>query len=283
MSDIIRNGEATFEPKSGGIDINFKRVAARALQYWYIIVLCLIVSFVLAYLVNRYSTRIYTVKASILIKENEENAGAKFLYDNELLNPHRNFYNEIYIMRSYPLLEEVMVSLGFDVSYFREGEIKTTEYYDSDFPVKFHVLRGEKMYGKQFLFKIQSATSFSLKYESTNDDLRKEFDNLVFNDTIKINGDSLIVEKRKDVSSLQGKLFKVKFNNPLSLAKSYSSRIKIDYAGQGASVVNLEISGSSAEKEVDFLTRFIERYQHYDVEKKNKVATMAINFLDEQQ
>jgi hypothetical protein len=112
----------------GGIDINFKRVFSRVLQFWYITPLFLVVTLSTAFIINRYSTRIYPVRASILIKENDENAGAKFLYNNELINPYRNFYNEIYILRSYPLLEEVVRSLGFQVSFHREGDIITTEF-----------------------------------------------------------------------------------------------------------------------------------------------------------
>src|SRR5204862_2144306 len=117
----------TKEP--AGFQVNFKRIAARALRFWYLILLSLLTALVIAYLMNRYSTRIYPVKAAIIIKENDENVGAKFLYNNELLNPYRNFYNEIYIMKSYPLLQEVLESLRFDISIYREGDIMTTEYY----------------------------------------------------------------------------------------------------------------------------------------------------------
>ena len=70
------------QPATGGIQLNFKRVLGRALRYWYIIVAALAISLTIAYLVNRYSTPIYTVQASILIKENEENVGAKLLCSN---------------------------------------------------------------------------------------------------------------------------------------------------------------------------------------------------------
>jgi capsular exopolysaccharide synthesis family protein len=68
----------------------------------------------------------------------------------------------------------------------------------------------------------------------------------------------------------------------LSLAKVYSNKLSANWAQPGAAVVNLEISGPVPQKEIDFLDHFIERYQNYDIEKKNKVATMAIGFLDEQ-
>ena len=50
----------------------------------------------------------------------------------------------------------------------------------------------------------------------------------------------------------------------------------------GSSVVDLEINGSVIQKEVNFLSKFIERYQDYDVEKKNKMVARAIQFLDNQ-
>lgn len=270
--------------EADGLQINFKRVLDRVIRLWYVVVSCLAVALVIAFLTNRYSKRIFPVKASIIIKENEENAGAKFLYNNELINPYRNFLNEIYIMKSYPLLQGVVEDLGFQISYFREGEILTTEYYDHEFPVKFHVLKTAKMpYGTQMYFQVNDANTFSLQYV-VQDDSRsgKEFSSLPFNDTVAVNGFKLLVTKLYPLDDIIEKRFVVSFNNPLALAKEYSGRISATWAEPGSSVVNLEINGPVAQKEIDFLNRFIQRYQEYDVEKKNKVATMAMNFLERQ-
>jgi len=152
--------ESDLGPDKGpqdGIQLNFKRVLDRIIRLWFVIVISLTVALVIAFLVNRYSTRIFPVKASIIIKESEENAGAKFLYNNTLINPYRNFLNEIYIMKSYPLLQGVIEDLGYEISYFREGDIRTTEYYDKDFPVKIRVLPGQKMpYGVALYFQVSS-------------------------------------------------------------------------------------------------------------------------------
>lgn len=247
------------------------------------ILLSLAASLVVAYLLNRYTTRIYPVKASIIIKENDENIGAKFLYNNQLLNPYRNFYNEIYIMKSYPLMQEVLESLGFEISIYREGEILTSEYYDADFPLKFQVLNDNKtLYGKSFYLRVNDSETFTLQYASDDHISGKEFPNLRFNDSVRVNGFALSVQRRGDISAIKGKTFTVKFNSPVILAKQYSGRLSATWAQAGAGVVDLEISGPVASKEIDFLNRFIERYQHYDVEKKNKAATMAIKFLDDQ-
>ncbi|SHG57978.1 capsular exopolysaccharide family [Chryseolinea serpens] len=270
--------------EGGGISLNIKRVLERILRFWYFIVLSLVAGLTVAFIVNRYSAHIYPVKASIIIKENEENAGAKFLYNNALINPHRNFLNEIYIMKSFPLLQEVLEDLRFDVSFYREGDILTTEYYDPNFPVVISILPGSKRpYGKSMYFQAMDQHSFSLQYITSDDDHGgKEFAPLAFNDTIAINGYQLYVKLTGSVEALIDKKFVVQFNDPLGLAKQYSSKLNANWAAVGASVVDLEIKGPVAQKEIDFLNKFIERYQFYDIENKNKVATMAIHFLDEQ-
>lgn len=266
---------------TGGIHLEPKRIAARALRFWYVILLTVVLALALAYIYNRYAERIYPVTASIIIKENYENVGAKFLYNNELINPYRNFYNELFIMRSYPLLEEVLLSLNFDVSLYREGELKTTEYYDPNFPVWFEVV-GKKPYGRRFYFTAVDEKTFDLQLVDDNNVEGKTLKSQQYNDTIRVNGFNLVPLKRGSMESIKGKKFVVQFNNLSRLATSYSNRLKTTWAQQGAAVVNLEVHGGVPQKEVDFLTKFIERYQYYDVEKKNKVATMALQFLDEQ-
>lgn len=280
--DFIDNKQAPSREGQSSIQLNPKRVAARIFRYWYIVLLSLLTALGIAYAVNRYSERIYPVRASIIIKENYENVGAKFLYNNELINPYRNFYNELYIMKSFPLLQEVMLDLDFDVSLFREGEIKTSEYYDPLFPVTFNRI-GNTGYGISFNFQVTSATKFSIQYPGDIDGVEgKIFGDLSFGDTIRLNGARLVVNRVGNIDAVRGKSFIVRFNNPLSLAQAYSSKLSATWAQQGAAVVNLEVLGTVPQKEIDFLNKFIERYQAYDVEKKNKVATMAIQFLDEQ-
>jgi capsular exopolysaccharide synthesis family protein len=268
---------------SGNSPVNFKRILGRIVQFWYLVLISLLVGVSVAYIINRYTTKIFPVKASIIIRESEENAGAKFLYDNALINPYRNFFNEIYIMKSYPLLQEVVEALGFEVSFYREGEILTTEHYYHDFPVQVSIGDSQsKPWGMSMYFVVNDTSSYSLQYVTDSDVSGRKFDRLSFNDTVSVNGFRICVRKKRNLEEIIGKTFIVKFNNPLALAQDYSTRLMATWAAPGASVVNLDITGPVAAKEIDFLNKFIERYQLYDIEKKSKVATMAMKFLDEQ-
>lgn len=273
----IQTGEL---PAAKSNTLNIKRVVSRAIRLWYVILLFLVLSFSIAYLINRYSNRVYEVNASIIIKENEESAGAKFLYNNELVNPYRNFFNEIHIMKSYPLLQEVVEGLNFGVSLHREGDIKTTEFYDPKFPVQFELISGK---ARPIKFTITSEITYSLSYEGMSDhDMGKSFSDLAFNQPVKVNGFTLLVKKTGDIKTHLLKPYQVIFQDSYQLAKKYSEKLKVTWAEHGASVVNLKVQGEVIQKEIDFLNKFIERYQIYDVDKKNKVSKMAMKFLDAQ-
>ncbi|MEQ8426134.1 MAG: capsular biosynthesis protein, partial [Cyclobacteriaceae bacterium] len=265
------------------LPVNFKRILDRAIRYWYLIFLSLLAAMSIAFLINRYSTRIYTVVASIIVREGNENAAAEFLYkNNPLINPYRNFINELYIMKSSPLIHEVIEELNYDVSWYREGKVKTTEVYDSDFPVKFTVLRtGDRPTGRKLIFEITSAESFALSFYNEDQSYGKSFENLAFNDTLAINGFRFYVKLRRPLQpDMMNIKYLIVFNDTYRLTNSYSARLSAQWAEQGGSVINLSINGSLPEKEIDFLEKFIERYQKYDLDKKNQAATRSIEFLD---
>lgn len=264
--------------------INIKRVLTRAIKFWYLLVLSVLIGLSLAYFINRYTTPVYTVSASIIVREGLENAGAEFLYkSNPLVTPYRNFYNELYIMRSYPLLQEVIEQLNFDVTWYREGNVKTVEVYDTYLP-RVQVLQTDtKISGRQLIFRANDQKTFSLEYVTAEGSEGKKFSNLTFNDTLSINGYKLIFRKQEEFPPLFfEKPYTIAFRDSYSLAQLYSERLKATWAEQGASVINLNINGTIPKKEIDFINQFIERYQQYDEEKKNEVATKSIEFLDRQ-
>ena len=103
--------------------INYKRVWYRIQRYWYFVALSLVIALGTAFIYNRYAPKIFAVSASIIIKESEE-AGqtAELLYSKPLINAYRNFLNEPYIIKSYPLMQEVVDSMGYQCSYFKRGK-----------------------------------------------------------------------------------------------------------------------------------------------------------------
>lgn len=262
--------------------IDYKRILYRGIRYWYVVLLSLSVTLVIAYSINRYSTKIYPIKASIIIKENQENVGGKLLYNNALVNPYRNFYNELYIIRSLPLISGVVKELNLNCRYFREGDIKTTEIFDPNMPINFTFLGNHDPSGMQFGFKALDNKRFSLEELAKGSSRESNSKKYAYGDTVELHGIRFIVNVKRSLKNYINKYLIVGFYDVESIAGTYLNRLKASWQEQGASVVNLEINGSVPSKGVAFIDELIKQYQQYDLNKKNQAASRTIKFIDDQ-
>lgn len=270
------------QQSQSGFTLDFKRVVARAIRFWYFILLTLSAALVISFYNTRYSERVYPVTASILIREMQETGGAELLYKNALIDPYRNYLNEPYIIRSYPLIEKVIRNLNFHVAFYREGYFMTTEAY-SYIPVKAVWCNPHDLKTGQFLFTLVSEDRYSLSLygEKDESELAKVF---LLGDSIQFEDYDLCIRsiEGRNLKSNIGVPFLMSIQNPTSVAKSYIGRLKVEWAELGAGIINLSLTGTNPEKEIDFLDALIHAYRNEDLEKKNEAATRTINFIKEQ-
>lgn len=261
------------------VGLDFKRVLFRAIRYWYIIFLTLVIALSTAFYKNRYSQRIYPITASIIIKEKEETTGsAELLYTNSLINPYRNYLNEPYILRSYPLIQQVVKELNFDVVFLREGYLMTTEAYDY-LPINARLLNSEEVISTRLLFEIIDERSFNLSNQK--DDFIQKF---FFGDTIKYGEYQFLMETvpGKSVKDYVGIPFFMDIQNVSSVTSSYVTKLGVKWAEEGSGLLTLSVSGVNPKKDMNFLKALINRYQQLDLDKKNQTADSTMAFIRSQ-
>ncbi|MBX2944898.1 MAG: polysaccharide biosynthesis tyrosine autokinase [Cyclobacteriaceae bacterium] len=279
MENSLFNSE---QQNQSGFTLDFKRVIARALRFWYVVILSLSVSLIISFYKTRYSERVYPVSASILIREMQETGGAELLYKNALIDPYRNYLNEPYIIRSYPLIEKVVKSLNFHVSFYREGYFMTTEAY-SYIPVKAEWCNPDEFKSGRFIFKLIDENHYSLRLF---DDRSESDSNTVFTlgDSIQFGDYNLCIRTipARQIKPHIGVPFLLSIQNPTSVAGSYIGRLKVEWAAVGAGIINLSLTGTNPEKEIDFLDALIKIYRNEDLDKKNEAASRTIVFIKDQ-
>lgn len=268
------------KPGSLGPKIEFKRIINRALNYWYLIVLSLIIAWSVAFLRNRYATRIYPVTASIIIRESQETSEAKLLYSNSILSNYRNYLNEPYILKSFPLIESTLEDLNFVVSFYKEGNVLTSDVYDF-VPLQAYVINKNGHNSARYTFTIIDEKSYAIGEMNKEADIASNYN---FGDTVSHDGIKILVHlnKDKEYERFYGDPFVFTFQPASAIANQYVSGLKVSWAEEGAGVMNLSIEGASPQKNIDFLKGLISNYQEYDLNKKSQTATGAIQFIDEQ-
>lgn len=266
---------------NSGLNIDVKRVFHRAASYWYLIIFSLVISLSLAFLNNRYSKRVYPVTASLIVKEADNISGAELLYNNSLLNFKRNYLNELYILKSYPLMTRVIEDLNFDVSFWQEGNILTTELY-GDLHVSSIPVREASTSSCEFIMNIVSPVEFELSpLDAGGKGVTERFR---FNDTITFGGYTGVFYfkglRSNGVDMEQSLIFR--YTPAAILAGSYLNRFNAEWAEQGAGVINLSLVGSNPRKEADLMAGLMRRYQESDLEIKNEAATKTVDFISAQ-
>jgi capsular exopolysaccharide synthesis family protein len=279
MADTFFEQEDKRQPQ--GFTLDFKRVLSRAIRFWYVVVISLIVALTIAFYNTRYTQRVYPVSASIIIKEMQEMGGAELLYKNALIDPYRNYLNEPYIIRSYPLMEKVVKELNFHISFYREGYFMTTEAYDY-IPVSASWCNPDVVKTGQFIFTLQDENHYTLA--NFGDQEVKNPTTFLLNDSIQFGDYSLCIKSipSRSKQNYVGVPFLLSVQNPTSVAVSYSGRLGVEWAEAGAGIMNLRITGTNFEKEIDFLNGLIKAYQERDLDNKNETAKRTISFIQKQ-
>jgi capsular exopolysaccharide synthesis family protein len=274
MRDQFEEGK---EKSIEGLRIDFKRIGYNSLRYWYLIILSLAIALGFAYLKNRYAVRIYPVTASIIIREKEETTGGELLYKNALIDAYRNYLNEPYILRSYPMVGKVIDELNFEVAFYKKGSFKTTETYN--LPVKAKLLKKNGSYGASLILRVLDEQKYLLReIKDQNATGGKVF---YFNDSIEYMGHSLVLlrDKNRSLDDIKNSDYQLTFLDPLQVTGAYVGSLGVQWAEEGAGVINLSLQGSNPSKDIDFLNGLIAAYQKYDLDKKNQTAERTIQFI----
>ena len=89
--------------------------------------LCGVLALVLAWLNIRYTTPIYLVQSSMLIKNQESTGGKEDRFDALLMTPGtENLSNEIQILTSRPVLQRVVKNIHLATRYYNIGKVRTS-------------------------------------------------------------------------------------------------------------------------------------------------------------
>lgn len=288
MGHTSDSNDYNLMPDDENIDI--KRYLSLFISNWYWFAIALFIATTLAYGINRYSERIYTVSATILIKDDQTtniNTNVESVIPGgDLFKSRQNLKNEMGILKSYMLNYRVMKELeDFHVVYVGVGKRRIAEtklYRSSKLKVVYDSLELEpKGEGNAVNIDIISDSTFNIELGGKKSGTAKKF-----GERIKEQGYDFTIEKREpgtriftDNNVLR---FKFYFTDPESLANEYRGKLSVEPIEKEASILTLSTSGYVEEQEIDYLNKLMDVYLEYGLDNKNQTADSTIGFIDRQ-
>ena len=277
-------------PQPEGESIDIKRYISLFISNWYWFALALFISLTLAYGINRYSEKIYTVSSSLLIKDDRMSGGLQmagsFLSGSDIYKSQQNLQNEIGILKSFSLNSRVIGSLpDFHITYMGIGRrnIVESRLYKNTCP--FEVISDSLYYqpvGVKIFISIISNKQYSLKINGNY----KIDTKLEFGRRFSGGGFNFIINLRHpeqfNIADKTSNKYYFYFEWPGNLANNYSGKLNIEPIATDASLVRLSVSGSVPEQESDYLNKLMDFYILQGIEVKNRIADSTIKFIDSQ-
>lgn len=242
---------------------------------WYWLALGLALGIAAAWLQLRYATPIYNVKASILINEQREKGLSTDIIAEDLgLKPTADINNELRVLKSTDLLEEVVDSLGLNITYFAEGNIKTSEMYgDKRRVVLAEIDPVNEAYGRKLAFETRPDNTFAL-IQGQEDTLIQRFD-----EPFMLGGVSYRIDQA-DPLLRPGTEMYILIESPEKAARTYASKLdlKADY---NSNVIDMSINDAVPERAVDLMNTLAKTYNRNVIEEKNTAGRQTLAFIDE--
>ncbi len=279
-------------------DIDLMRYVSLFLSNWLWIAAALFIALGVAYIYNRYSQKVYNVKSTLLIKE-EQNTGAianmEQLFAGDVYNPWPNLDDEVAILKSYTLNYRVIEDLPeAHVAYIpvaRNGIQGQRTYKTSPFVLR--KLNDSQPAGVPL--NLRFTTPSTLTVEVDPDDIKpdikdalrpeeiREQHELKLGEEYRYNGFSFVVDQRDTTKAITaGSRWLVWFESSAGLTNTYRSKLKVEPVNEGATVFTLSFDGYSPVQASDYLNTLMRLYIDQGLELKGRAADNTIKFIEAQ-
>ncbi|MCL8005988.1 polysaccharide biosynthesis tyrosine autokinase [Gelidibacter japonicus] len=258
-------------------------------SHWLIISLSLVIAVSLAYSYLRYETYQYNASATIKIQDDTQSQKLPSLEDitgkGLFANGSNKILDEIEVIQSRTLIENVVKDLNLNIKYYTQGQIKELEIYNNP-PLKLNFFAHDSIIHNvdtTLFIKIISPSKYLMFKDdgkSLIDRDESHGDPYNFGDKIKTGfGDVIIVPNIGKYAPIIGSNLRVSIVPVRKVVDDYQKRIAVS-TETGSSVVKLELKDNIPERAIDILNNLINEYNNDVIADKESVIEITSDFIN---
>lgn len=279
LSDLLLDGFIDQDARP----MDFKLIILSYLKYWWLFLLSIILFLSLAFAYLFFSTPLYSISSSILIKID---GGSDFTQNTvyselEAYETNKQVENEMEILASYSLMRDAIEELPLDYFFYTEDKYsRMEELYGANVPVIVKTLLKKPdigQYPEEVRVSVKLFDDHLVLIQENGKEKAYKYGELIENwyGEIKIN-------KSDTYQGEMPELLHIYFKNKDQVAGMYRGRIQVNLSQRFASVFNISLVDAVPEKGEDVLNKLIEQYNLQAVKEKNITASNTIDFIDSQ-
>lgn len=252
----------------------FKQIIYKYLPFWPLFVVTVSISLLISFVLLRAEVPIYVAQTTVLLKDPNKGAGdSKVLDALNIFSEKKIVENEIMVLRSSDILEEVVKQLELYSTVYNKGNVRIEELYKDNSPVQFRALYIDSLnsYAKYF-FKMDW-----VHQKIIIDNKSVPFDSVVLLDN---NYYRALVNRHYNTGVI-GKNFFVQFTPPAGAAGGLIGAIAANPLSISSTIINVSIQIAVPQKGRDILNKLIEVYNRNAINDKNQIASRTLSFIED--
>ena len=263
---------------------DFRSTIYKYVSHWKLFLICIITGLLLAFLYLRYfAVNNYEIQGKILINNTNNGNGIRDVdnFNNiGLIKTSQSIDDEIGILSSTGIMENVITNNSFNIEYYHEGTIRDIEIYGKNVPIK--VIADETsdnlIYNQPIYIKLLDSINYELRAVYNKEELVSEH---AFGELIDLPYGTFTITSKLDSTNNDNQLplyFKIKDKDDTT--SGYLRNFNVVPANKTGSLLNLTYISTHTDKGEDILTKLIETYIDKTIKYENELAENTIKMID---
>lgn len=257
--------------------INYWKILRIFLSRWYWVAGCVLISFIVAWLYLRTITPIYITSASLKLDNNDQQMNA---LPNAPMN-YRGFgtnqiQTEGIIMRSEDVILNALKNLNYQISYYLEGRVRTSELYPKK-PFEVEIITQDSVNFSRATYNVSPVDVNTFEI-SSSDNQFKTLEKYKYNQPINLGN---MVFTIKSAIPAVGK-YSFKFNGIRDLYGRAAGGLNVYEQEKNTNIMGVTHTDSNPTFSADVLNEIIKQYVKNDAELKKRSAKQTIDYLNSQ-
>jgi tyrosine-protein kinase Etk/Wzc len=258
------------------IDIN--RLLQVLVRRWYLIAAFVVASLAIAYIQLRYTKPLYS--ASILIKFDDDKGGQVsdlFRYGRISGRIENQLKTEAEIFKSRSMAIATLNYLNYQISYFQQGQIVTSELYPFTYFSVVPLYIDSSDIGDTYIIKFQNSNTFIIKESEKSPEFKYKLNDSIF---LRSSIFKVTTSGPNALRPIMNKELIFRVNNNFANAMSLSSGVDVELE-KGTSILKLSYISDLPEKTSDIVNALGKVYIQESVNTRAKATEQTIKFIDD--
>ncbi len=266
----------TFGHKKNDQGETIKSEIRKYLRYWYWFAIGIVLALIGGYLYLRYTPKIYSTSAKIKILNKTkglELPSAAFVFNRSNIN----LENEIEILKSYRIIEEVVKKLDLTMEYYEEGNVLTTEIDKFPFKITKTLSNDSIRSYKQFRITVAD-NAFEIAKGEDNTLNIPNFNSYNVEHNLPF---EIVADDKEAMREIKGKTYILKIIPVSSATKKLKGGVMVNLVGKGSDLLKLSYTSQSKYRSEKTLNALIDVFNTDGINDRQQISKRTIDFIDE--